>query len=227
MDRAGPYGMRRFLAVLLVAACTPTPQRASRAPRTPPGSRGPRADAHLDAAHDHERRAKELARWPNARTSDTGRFDDPSTGLWYRAWETSGDHDRIATVHRGEAGRISAAYDEECKGAGGGSTSLVQRDGLGGAPTRDGFMVFLPADAGPPERLLAELRCHRAAMMLAETGTDECPLDLAGIQIEALGDASGITVEITVRDTRLVPELQRRAARDLELAAQRREASTR
>ena len=56
---------------------------------------------------------------------------------------------------------------------------------------------------------------------------DECPLDLAGIQIEALGNASGITVEIKVRDPRLIPELQRRAARDLELAAQRREASTR
>lgn len=224
MHLARSLGMRTLLAVVLVAACAPSPPRA---PRAPSGYRGPRADAHLDAARDHERRASELARWPNARTSDTGRFDDPSTGLWYRAWETSGDHERLVATHRGDAARISAAYDEECANVGDRATSPLQRDGLGGTPMRDGFMVFLPPEAGPPERLIAELRCHRAAMMLAESGMDECPLDLVGIQIEAVGSASGITVEIKIRDAKLVPELQRRAGRDLELAAQRREASTR
>jgi hypothetical protein len=51
---------------------------------------------------------------------------------------------------------------------------------------------------------------------------EECPLDLAGIHIIAHGDPSGISIEITASDPKLVPELQRRAAKDLEYAAARR-----
>ena len=56
-------------------------------------------------------------------------------------------------------------------------------------------------------------------MMLAESGMGDCPLDLAGIQVVAHGDPNGVSVETTVDDPKLVPELQRRAAHDLEVAA--------
>jgi hypothetical protein len=82
--------------------------------------------------------------------------------------------------------------------------------------------LFLEPGAGRPEALLRAIRCHRAWMMLGERGMEDCPLDLAGIQVVAHGDPGGISVEITVRDPRLVPELQRRAAKDLEAAAARR-----
>jgi hypothetical protein len=55
-------------------------------------------------------------------------------------------------------------------------------------------------------------------MMLAESGMEDCPLDLAGITVETYGDATGISVEIKTNDPSLVPELQRRAAKDLERA---------
>jgi hypothetical protein len=40
--------------------------------------------------------------------------------------------------------------------------------------------------------------------------------------LDARGDTNGITVSIVVRDPKLVTELQRRAAHDLEAAAQLR-----
>jgi hypothetical protein len=85
----------------------------------------------------------------------------------------------------------------------------------------DGVRVFLHPDAGQPEALLRALRCHRAWMMLGDRGMEDCPLDLAGIHVVAQGDPTGISVDITVHDPNLVPELQRRAAKDLEMAATR------
>jgi hypothetical protein len=64
--------------------------------------------------------------------------------------------------------------------------------------------------------VLADIRCHRAWMMLAPSDMEACPLDLAGIHVDASGDQTGVTVTIKVHDPALVPELQRRAAHDLE-----------
>ena len=80
--------------------------------------------------------------------------------------------------------------------------------------------MYLSPDAGSPDRLLARMKCHRAAMMLAPSDMDDCPLDLPDIVLDARGDTEGITISIVARDPKLVPELQRRAAHDLEAAAQ-------
>jgi len=217
----------RSLLMLLLTACGPTTTTTARRERPTsldPGSRGMRSDAHTDAARDHARRAEELARWPTARTNDTGRFDDPRTGLWYRAWDTTADHARLADVHRSAATRLQAEFDDACRAAelDDVSVSPLQQYGAGGTPVDDGALVFLSPAAGSGDRLVAAMRCHRASMMLGERGMDDCPLDLDGIQLQTYGDASGVTVEIKVRDVRLVPELQRRVARDLEIAAQRK-----
>jgi hypothetical protein len=177
-----------------------------------------RADAHLEAARDHARRAKDLERWPAVRSGDVGRFDDPQAGIWYRAWDTSVEQARLAHAHESRAAALHASYEEACgqRQLAEVSVSPLQRFGIGGAPMADGVMVFLSADAGPPDELLASLRCHRAWMMLGESGMDACPLDLAGLEIRAYGDRHGVTVEIRPTDSRLVPELQRRAAAELE-----------
>ena len=94
--------------------------------------------------------------------------------------------------------------------------SPLQRFALGGAPMPDGVMVFLSPAAGAPDELRAALDCHRAWMMLGEAGMDACPLDLPDLRIRAYGDRNGITVELRSADTALVPELQRRAAAELE-----------
>jgi hypothetical protein len=59
-------------------------------------------------------------------------------------------------------------------------------------------------------------------MMLSETNMEDSPLDLPNLHVQARADNSGISVELRVRDPALLPELQRRTARELEMAAQRR-----
>lgn len=214
--------MHRLSLLFALVACTPpAPQRP--APKT---SRGLHADEHLEAAREHARRANELASWPEARRNDVGRFDDPNTGLWYRAWDQAQEERRLAAIHEGQAAQLQVAYDEACANVDPGHirVSPLQRYGTGGMPTGDGVVVFMGTEAGPPDRLLAEMRCHRAWMMLSEAGMEDCPLDLPNLQIQAHGDKTGISVEIRVQDRTLIPELQRRAARDLEMAAQRRSA---
>jgi len=207
------------LTALAVAACSTAP-----APRPPsPGSRGLRADQHLDAAREHERRAQELARWPEARPDGIGAFDDSRGGLWYRRWDTAQDEARMAAGHRDAAADLHARYEEACGEAplDRVSVSPLQRHGIGGTNQAGGVLVYLRPEAGRADELLKEIRCHRAWMMLGESGMADCPLDLDGIRVVAHGDPRGISVEITVRDPALVPELQRRAARDLEAAARR------
>jgi hypothetical protein len=184
-----------------------------------------RADQHLDEAREHERRAKELSRWPETRPGGIGAFDDSGSGLWYRRWDTTAEEAKQAESHRSAAADLHAKYDEACgdTSAGRVAVSPLQRYGVGGTNIDDGVLVFMRPDAGTPDSLLKELRCHRAWMMLGEAGMEECPLDLAGIQIVAHGDPNGISVQITAKDPRVVVELQRRAARELEAATKRQE----
>lgn len=209
------------LTAIVLAACSAAPSSPAR-----PGSRGLRADEHLDAARDHERRARELARWPETRPSGSGTFDDPRAGLWYRRWDTAEEEKRAAEGHRNAAADLHARYEEACGDAPLAEVAIspLQRHGIGGSNLDDGVVVFLDPEAGRPEELLRAIRCHRAWMMLGERGMEDCPLDLAGIRVVAHGDPTGVSVEITVPDPALVPELQRRAAKDLETsAAQRRQ----
>lgn len=204
----------RVFSLLLIAACasSSTPIRGAA-----PGSRGPRADAHLQAARDHEARAAELARWPEMQRDAAG-FDQPAGGLWYRTWDSSAEERRSAEHHRSEAARLHDEYETACANVPTSDieVSPLRRYGLGAFPSKAGVVVMLSTQAGPPNRLLSALRCHRAWMMLGEAGMEDCPLDLAGISVEAYGDETGISVEIKARDPRLVPELQRRTAKDLE-----------
>jgi len=183
------------------------------------------ADQHLDEAREHDRRADELASWPEARRNDIGRFDDPNVGLWYRTWgDQPSDQKRLAEAHRSEAAQLHATYETACANI---APELVrvsplQRYGQGGVPTQDGVIVSLEPGSVTSDRLLAELDCHRAWMMLSETNMEDSPLDLPNLHVQARADNSGISVELRVRDPALLPELQRRTARELEMAAQRR-----
>lgn len=209
--------MREYLiSMLLLAACAgprPEPQ--------PPGSRGPHASEHLQAAAEHDEAARHQAMYPDTRSTDaTGRTDQLLIGTtWHRNWDTAADQERAAAVHRSEAQAIYAAYEEACgtRDTADVSVSPIVRHGVGGTPTPDGAVVYLSAEAGAAEELMADLRCHRAWMRLAPANMDTCPLDLAGLLVDANGTPDGITLTLTVRDRTLIPELQRRVAHDLEL----------
>jgi hypothetical protein len=184
-----------------------------------PGPRGLRADQHLAIASREDTRAGELATWPDTRPGPVG----GSTGMlatqtWFGTWDTVAEHQRMGRHHRSQAAELEAAYEEAC-----GTTSAelaarspLERFGVGGNPVEGGMVVLLSPEAGPPDQLLAAMRCHRAWMMLGRSNMADCPLDLPGIKVSARGDATGIELTITVADPALVPELRRRAAHDLE-----------
>lgn len=208
--------MNRILLCCYLAAC------ATTAANEQPGPRGLRADQHLAIASREADRAQAIAHWPDSRPGPDG--SNPAalmvTGTWYGSWDTVADHERLARLHRDAAAQIEAQYEDACGDtpAAIASVSPLQRYGIGGTAVESGIVVLLSADAGPPDRLLAAMRCHRAWMMLGRTDMDNCPLDLPGIHVDARGDANGIELTITVADPALVDELRRRAALDLEAA---------
>ncbi|MEP6860351.1 MAG: hypothetical protein ABJE66_07015 [Deltaproteobacteria bacterium] len=217
--------MTRSLALVLLASCGGAPPVAAEKP----GPRGLRADQHAAMASREDERASQLDTWPEQRP---GPIEGPDTHLvtvaWTGRWDTSEEHRRLAAVHRSAAAELDAEYQEAC-----GSTSAelvmvspLQRYGLGGGPTERGANVILTAEAGPPARLLGELRCHRAWMMLGPSDMNACPLDLPGLHVYAHGDATSIELELVVDDPKLIPELQRRTVHDLELANHRVKAPT-
>jgi hypothetical protein len=180
-----------------------------------------RASEHLDAAHAHDQMARERETWPETRPAAPGDLR-PVSLPWYRSWDTAGEHGRLADVHRAQAAEIHAQYDEACRDlpASDARLSPLQVHGIGGWNTTTGVILYLSPDAGPPDQLIARMKCHRAAMMLAPSTMEDCPLDLPGIALDARGDDGGITVSVVVRNPDLVLELQRRAAHELEAAAQ-------
>jgi hypothetical protein len=203
----------RMLAVSMLAACATTTMPAAKG-----GPRGLRADEHQDLARQHDEHAKQSSRWPDATVADV-------YGLpWTRSWDAGGEHERVAAAHRGKADALHVAYDEACgdRPLTKVSISPLQRFAVGGWNTQTGVILYLDPSAGAPDRLIADMKCHRAWMMLADTGMDDCPLDLPGLKLDARGDAEGITVSIAITDPELVPELQRRAAHDLEAGARLR-----
>lgn len=212
--------MRIFvISTVLLAACGGT----QRPEPQPPGSRGPHASEHLTAASEHEEAARQRSMYPDTRTTDgTGRTDQLLVGTtWHTNWDTVADQQRAAAIHRSEADAIYAGYHEAC-----GDTPIseisvspIVKYGVGGTTTANGVVLYLSNKAGTADQLMAALKCHRAWMRLAPANMDACPLDLAGLQVDAKGSPDGITLTLSVDDKRLVPELQRRAARDLEMGS--------
>ncbi|MBV8762913.1 MAG: hypothetical protein JO257_36850 [Deltaproteobacteria bacterium] len=200
------------LGILVVAACATTPAPAPRG-----GPRGLRASEHLEIAQQHDEQAREQVTIPAS-------FDtrDGNGIVWMRAWDPSAEHERTANAHRSEAAAMHADYEEACgtRPIEEVSVSPLRRYATGGWPTSAGIIMYLSPAAGAPDKLLADLKCHRAWMMLAPSGMDDCPLDLPGIVLDARGDHDGVTVSIVVRDPKLVDELHRRAAHELEASEQ-------
>jgi hypothetical protein len=211
--------MYRSISLCLVAAC------AAPIANERPGPRGLRADQHLGMASREGERAEQLSRWPDTRPGADGTrvSQQLDAGTWFGTWDTAGEHARLAQVHRSAAAQLQAAYEEACREVPSEvvSVSPLERYAVGGSPNEAGMLVLLSTDAGPPARLLAAMRCHRAWMMLGRSDMDDCPLDLPGLHVSARGDENGIELTMTVDDPSLVPELRRRAAHDLEAAQHR------
>jgi hypothetical protein len=214
--------LRLVTCALLLAACGPQPTVV--APRG--GPRGLHGNEHLSVANQHDELARQDSSFPEVRERGPGSLDNGATAMpWLRSWNVAGDHARMAQIHRGEAAAIQAEFDEACasRTAADIAISPLERYGLSGSNIENGVVMYLAVTAGPPEKLLADMRCHRAWMLMSPpAGMENCPLDLPGIAVEAKGDREGISVTIVESNPSMVAELQRRAAHDLETAARLR-----
>jgi hypothetical protein len=211
--------MSRYESWLVaLAACATAPR-----PEPQGGPRGLRASEHLEAAGQHDQAASQRSTMPDPRAMSNAYDSSP----WTRAWDPGAEQARVAEVHRSQAAALQAEYEEACgtRSLDEVSVSPLVRYGIGGWPTSTGMILYLAPNAGPPDKLLADMKCHRAWMMLAPTGMDDCPLDLPGIVLDARGDTDGITVSIVERDPKLVDELHRRAMHELEAGAQLKKVS--
>ena len=210
----------RFIlfAVALTACATHPPVKPSQQAG---GPRGLRASEHMDVAAQQQEVAVQESTFPDMRNNgiNTG---VPLAQPWYRSWDTSTDHEENARYHRAKAGAIYAEYTAACgeKPSAEVAISPFERFGIGGWPTQSGAIVYLSADAGDPDEVMAAMVCHRAWMMLSPANALNGPLDLAGLSFDARGDANGITVSLTIRELNMVAELQKRVEHDLEQAAQ-------
>jgi len=209
--------MYRITLLCLVAACGASSLNEQQPPR------GLRADQHLAVASREDDRARDLAHWPDSPPNGPA-GDQRLIGGWSGTWDTVAEHHRLAMVHRSAAAQIEAEYEQACGDtpAAVASVSPLQRHGVGSSPIPGGTLMLLSPDAGPPDRLLSAMRCHRAWMMLGRSDMDDCPLDLPGLRIEAQGHDDAVELTITVADPTLVDELRRRAAHDLEAGQARR-----
>jgi hypothetical protein len=207
----------RTLAIVLLSACA-----ANTAPAVKGGPRGPHVDEHLQLARYHDEQARLDGRWPDTMAPSAHGTSIP----WTRSWDAGADHERLAALHRSKADELHAAYEEACgtRPLAEVSVSPIARHGIGGWNTQAGVVLYLGAYAGEPDHLLADLKCHRAWMMLSDAAMDDCPLDLPGLTLDVRGDDEGITVLMGIRDPKLVDELHRRAAHDLEAGARLRAA---
>lgn len=139
-----------------------------------------------------------------------GAFDDPPAAPWSVTMELPAPPQARADDGCGPAPPGEAA------------ASPLSRHVIGGAGLDRGFVIYLHPDAGRPrpDALLDAIRCHHARAARGD-GAADGPLALAGLRVVARGDATGISVELTARDPALVPELRRRAAKELARAASR------
>ncbi|HET9990204.1 MAG TPA: hypothetical protein VFQ65_16855 [Kofleriaceae bacterium] len=187
----------RAVVFLLISACATT----STSPEG--GPRGLRASDDMYEAHIHDKLARHRF---------TGQEENGAP--WASHWDTGSENEEAAAVHRSHAAALRDAYEQACKGRTPAQASIspLERHGVGGTVTANAVVFYLEASAGPGDRLLADLECHRAWMMLAPEADDADPLDLPGLAIDTTGDLDGITVSIKARDAETLPELQRRAA---------------
>ena len=214
--------MRISSVTILLAACATTTASTPKG-----GPRGLRASEHLDVAAQHDELAHQSSIWPDTRSMGPDHVNQAASMPWYRTWNATGEHERLAAIHRGKAAELNAEYAAACGDRSSAEVAIspLARYGIGGWPTQSGAILYLSSTAGPPDRLLEAIKCHRAFMMLAPSGMDDCPLDLPGLVLDARGDADGITVSLSVEDRAQIPELQRRAAHELEVH-QHRESET-
>jgi len=161
------------------------------------------AEAHRDAASHQE----EIARQgPYLRRS--------GWAPWTYSWDPATEHLAERDAHLAAAETLEVRYREACADLPviTESTSPLTRHGLSAAPIDAGVAFMLAPAAGPPEEVLAAIRCHRAWLVLEDRPTaseDVVALDGLRYSVQIRDEVLELRVTTTVAGA--VSELRRRA----------------
>lgn len=168
------------------------------------------AAEHHAAAREHSRQITNAPRGPGY-----GYGSYP----WYYAWNPDTEHRELAEAHDAAAERLEAQFDRACAQIPRGleAESPLDTFTVAVSPMPGGVVFHLAEGAGPPDDVLAQLRCHHAWLMLApRPGAGDEPLLVAGTSWMTHSGHDGIEVMATVADERERGELARRAQIALE-----------
>lgn len=141
---------------------------------------------------------------------------------WHYTWDPDEEHRALAAAHRDAAEQLKLQYETACAAVPRAleASSLLDAFVSGGSPLDRGVVFHLSEQAGPPELVLAQLRCHRAWLQLSPTAeAADSPLLVEGVTWTTHAPASaGVEVMATAKDERSAAELRRRAALVIERA---------
>lgn len=193
----------RFLAPAMVLAVT----AACAGPRATGAGTRPddmTADEHRASARRHD----EIGRQgPYLR----GRAWAP----WTYSWDPATEHLAERDAHVVAAETIETRYRQACADV---PVDVESRSPLSGravsaSPIDDGVLLVLDPAAGPPDQVLAEIRCHRAWLVLedrSELSGDVVALDHVRYSAQVRDET--IELRITTASSDEVEELRRRAS---------------
>ena len=218
--------MRIAIALLAVGACG--------------GANGIRphdmtAAEHMQAARDHgeaasRTRDRAVVLGTPYHTGPRYYWGHPYWGQgyypWYYYWDPRLDHLRLAEAHQTAADSLRAEYEAACVTVPTASQALSPLDvyALSSDRLDDGVVVHVARDAGPPEALLAGMRCHRAWLRLEprpQAKDSLVTVDGATVVVHAARDGDGIEVMFSIKDDAGRSELVRRAQLTVLRARQR------
>jgi len=201
-------------AIVSMLLATATACAASRASGTRPEDMT--ATEHLEQARQDSLRAASRGSRPGQYTVSP--YSTPRYWAnwypWYYHWDPSTEYAALADAHRAAAEELQIRYASACALVPRGlETTSPLRYATGSELLANGVVLHLAADAGPPEFVLAGLRCHRAWLMLEpREGMGDEPMLLEGVVFVTHAGDGATVVMLTVTNGTLVPELQRRAA---------------
>lgn len=193
------------LAVLPAPLLTLAVAAGCAGPRATGAGVGPdemTADAHRDAA----RRQDEIARkGPYLRRR--------GWAPWTYSWDPGTEHLAERDAHLASAETLETRYREACADlpVAAESSSPLTRHGRSAAPIDGGVALVLDPDAGPPEDVLAAIRCHRAWLALEDRPASDDVVALDGLRYSVEIRDEIIELRITATNAGELDELRRRA----------------
>jgi hypothetical protein len=134
---------------------------------------------------------------------------------WTYSWDPATEHLAERDAHLAAAETLETRYRKACADVpvGAESGSPLSGRAISASPIDGGVLLLLDPAAGPPDQVLAEIRCHRAWLVLEDRpGLADDVVALDHVRYSAQVRDEAIELRVTARSKDQVEELRRRAS---------------